>query len=115
MEKLITFHQHNGFYVIEVGIENIVFSVASKIMEFIKHRLIELNFPNIIINMPHIKKLDSSGIGFLITVQHLIESHNSRLIVVINSQSVLWVLNIAQADKYLNIHPNLDDALIEFR
>jgi len=114
MIKFFTYHIDNSFCIIEIVIDRLVFIESSTILDGIKHKIAELGFPNLILDMNRVQILDSSGIGLLISIKRLIDTHKKTIAIVNDDQNVLRLLRNAGLDNYFQVFKKLDDATSYF-
>lgn len=68
----------------------------------------------VIVNLAHVPRLDSSGIGGLIRSHALIKQQGGRMVVVNPSEAVRQALKITQLDRVIACYDSESDALSAF-
>ena len=114
MKKFFEFHIDKYYCIIEIVIDRLIFIQSSTILDGIKHKIAELEFPNLILDMNRVQILDSSGIGLLLSIKRLIEAHKKTLVLVNDDQNVLRLLRNAELENYFPVFKKLDDATSYF-
>jgi anti-anti-sigma factor len=110
MVKYINCHIDNCFCIIEIVIDRLIFIESSSILNIIKHKITTLDYTNLILDMNQVKILDSSGIGLLISIKRLIDTHHKKFVIVNNDLKVLRLLKSSGLDSYFQVFNKLDAA-----
>ena len=98
------------FCIIEIVIDRLVFVESSTILDGIKQQITELGFPNLILDMNRVQILDSSGIGLILSIKRLIDTHKKKLVIVNDDQNIQRLLKNAGLENYFHIFKKLDEA-----
>jgi anti-anti-sigma factor len=114
MKTFFECHIDSCFCIFEIVIDRLLFGESSTILDIIKHKIAELDFPNLILDMNRVKTLDSSGIGLLISVKRLVDAHKKKLIIINDDQKILKLLNNTGLENYFQVFHKLDDATSYF-
>ncbi|MCZ8237542.1 MAG: STAS domain-containing protein [Leptospiraceae bacterium] len=73
------------------------------------HSLIDDGINSLVIDMIHIKLLDSSGIALLANVQKRMKAEEGRFFLLNVNQDVLIILKLSSLDKFFTIINSQDD------
>jgi anti-anti-sigma factor len=114
MIKFFNCHVDKRFCIIEIVIDRLLFMESSTILDGLKHKITELDYPNLILDMDRVKTLDSSGIGLLISINRLMDTHMKKLAIVNDDPNVQRLLRNAGLEKYFQIFNKLGDATSYF-
>jgi len=114
MIKFFKCHIDNYFCIIEIVIDRLLFMESSTILDGIKHKIAELGYPSLILDMNRVKILDSSGIGLLISINRLMDTHMKKLAIVNDDPNVQRLLRNAGLEKYFQVFNKLGDATSYF-
>ena len=114
MKTFFECHIGSCFCVFEIIIDHLLFGESSTILDIMIHKIAELDFPNLIIDMNRVKIIDSSGIGLLMSIKRLINAHKKELVIANNDIQITKLLNITGLENYFQVFNKLDDATSYF-
>lgn len=114
MKQYFDYTLQGTIAVFTLRIDRLLFFESAQILATVEQKLGELGFPDLIIDLRSVGTLDSAGVGFLISVKHLIDTHQRRIAVVCDNESVLRVLSITNMESFLRVCNSLEQAHASF-
>lgn len=101
----------NGLYfMISLKIEELDFIKTPKFSEYMRDKLQELNYPNVILDLEKLYYIDSTGLSFLINISRRIKESNHEMVVVCTSTKILQLFDIAKIGMFFKIFDTIQSA-----
>lgn len=114
MKKYFDHHIRDGIAILSLRIERLLFFESAQILNSVEAVLADLNYPDIVIDLSSVEVMDSAGVGFLISVRHLMDTHKRQVAVVSANEGVQRVLHITNMESFLKVFTQLDEAVASF-
>jgi len=110
MNKQYELHEKNNYLIIEILVEKVDFFDTPDIAHEFED-IIELkDFPNVIFDLNHITYIDSSGIGFLISIRNKLKNNKSELTTVCSNPDIIHIMELLKVPQFFKIFRNRQDA-----
>ena len=107
---MIEITDNGSFYMISLKIEELDFIKTPKFSEYMREKLGEINYPNIILDLENLYYIDSTGLSFLINTSRKIKESNNEMVVVCSSAKILQLFDIAKIGMFFKIFDTVQNA-----
>lgn len=108
--NMIEITDNGSFYMISLKIEELDFIKTPKFSEYMREKLGEINYPNIILDLENLYYIDSTGLSFLINTSRKIKESNNEMVVVCSSAKILQLFDIAKIGMFFKIFDTVQNA-----
>lgn len=108
-------HVKYEFYtMLQIKIEELDFVKTPAVSEAINKLLVDIQYPNIILDLQNLYYIDSTGLSTLINMSRKIKDNGNEMVVVCNTSKILQLFEIAKVDNFFRIFKNYDEAVSHF-
>ena len=115
MEIIMIDHvRYDTYTMLEIKIEELDFVKTPAVSDAIHKLLVEIGYPNIILDLQNLYYIDSTGLSTLINMSRKIKDNGNEMVVVCSTTKILQLFEIAKVDNFFRIFKNYDDAVAHF-
>lgn len=102
--------QYDSFSVISLPVEEMDFIKTPKIAGAILQELEGIGFPNIVLELPNLYYIDSTGMSSIINLSRIMKEKAREVVLVCGSPRIIQIFGIAKLGAHIRIFAGLEDA-----
>lgn len=107
---MIEITDNGSYFTISIKIEELDFIKTPKFSDYMKEKLNEMSYPNIILDLEKLYYIDSTGLSFLINISRKIRESSNEMVVVCSSAKILQLFDIAKIGMFFKIFDTIENA-----
>lgn len=106
----IEFTQYDSYSVITLPVEEMDFIKTPKISAAIQREIEGAGFPNIVLELPNLYYIDSTGMSSIVNLSRAMKEKGSEMVLVCGSPRIIQIFGIAKIGAHIRIFGSLEDA-----
>jgi anti-anti-sigma factor len=110
IRAMVEITDNGSYFMLTLKIEELDFIKTPKFSEYMREKLDEISYPNIILDLENLYYIDSTGLSSLINISRKIKDRSNEMVVVCNSVKILQLFDIAKIGMFFKIFDTIQNA-----
>jgi anti-anti-sigma factor len=107
---MVEITDNGSYFMLTLKIEELDFIKTPKFSEYMREKLNDISYPNIILDLENLYYIDSTGLSSLINISRKIKDNSNEMVVVCNSVKILQLFDIAKIGMFFKIFDTIQNA-----